>query len=203
MSVSRLDLEPLSPVSVATIGAGTVMSHAIRALVGCRCLSGARRQVDHLIERHHAFLTLALQPATKTPIFGWCHNERDWQPGRSRNTRGGHVRSPQSGLFSSTAPGNAAKRHGAFGRPRRRTTTMNRGRERVKRGLPDMVQATGQSTSYCRKPVAKDPSHLRNKPRSGYGKTPARARGYARPAAAAWGDGAPQAAAWGSGRSPV
>ena len=62
------------------IGASTVLSHAVVALVEFASLSSARHQVDQLIERQHTFLSLALQQATKTPIFGWGHNERGRRP---------------------------------------------------------------------------------------------------------------------------
>jgi hypothetical protein len=38
-------------------------------------VGGAQRQIGQLIEGHNAFLTLALQEATKTSIVGWCHNK--------------------------------------------------------------------------------------------------------------------------------
>ena len=138
-------------MSGATIGADTVASHALRARKGFHVASGAQDQIDQLIERRHTFLTLALQQATKTPIFGWCHNEKGGtgdQASRSRNPRDVDA-SPRSRhlqpvvtislrtarLLSLAAPGNAANRHGSvLSVPRRCSTTMNSGRDRVKRG---------------------------------------------------------------------
>ena len=77
-------------MSGATIGADTVASHALRARKGFHVASGAQDQIDQLIERRHTFLTLALQQATKTPIFGWCHNERE-EPATGRRGPTTHV----------------------------------------------------------------------------------------------------------------
>ena len=61
------------------IGAETVASHALRARnrvhVCVYVVGGAQRQIGQLIEGHNAFLTLALQEATKTSIVGWCHDK--------------------------------------------------------------------------------------------------------------------------------
>ena len=52
------------PVPGATIVADTVASDALRARNGLSIVSGAQGQIGQLIERHDAFLTLALQQTT-------------------------------------------------------------------------------------------------------------------------------------------
>ena len=91
---SRTSRKPPSPVFTATVA-----PLVLRARNGFRVVSGSQGQIGQLIERLHAFLTLALQETTKTPIFGWCHNEGD-EPTTGRLLPAPHatrVRTPAAG----------------------------------------------------------------------------------------------------------
>ena len=153
-------------MSGATIADDLVASHGNG--FGVRVVGDAEDPIGQLVERHHPFLTLTLQQTTQTPIFGWCHNERDepatgrrgphpmqrgcspLQPGPQSVVDPARLASPRTTRpLSLAAPGNAANRHGSvLSVPRRCSTTMNSGRDRVKRELLDVAVLEAEYPTY-------------------------------------------------------